>query len=42
VLDRELGRITWHRVAYDIARVQGAMRAAGLPDRLAARLAFGV
>jgi diadenosine tetraphosphatase ApaH/serine/threonine PP2A family protein phosphatase len=42
VLDRELGRITWHRVAYDIARVQGAMRAAGLPDPHAASLAFGV
>jgi diadenosine tetraphosphatase ApaH/serine/threonine PP2A family protein phosphatase len=42
VLDREVGRVTWHRVEYDIARVQTAMRALGLPDRLAARLAFGV
>ena len=29
------GRVTWHRVAYDIAPVQAAMRAAGLPARLA-------
>jgi diadenosine tetraphosphatase ApaH/serine/threonine PP2A family protein phosphatase len=42
VLDHELGRVTWHRVEYDIGRVQDAMRSAGLPDRLAARLAFGV
>ena len=34
--------MTWHRVAYDIDRVQAAMRAVGLPDRLAARLSFGV
>jgi len=42
VLDREQGRVTWHRVEYDIERVQTAMRSAGLPDRLAARLTFGV
>jgi|SRR5919108_2934553 diadenosine tetraphosphatase ApaH/serine/threonine PP2A family protein phosphatase len=42
LLDRELGRVTWHRVEYDIGLVQRAMRSAGLPDRLAARLAFGV
>lgn len=42
VLDREVGRVTWHRVEYDIERVQTAMRAAGLPDRLAARLTFGL
>ena len=42
VLDREQGRVTWHRVEYDIDRVQTAMRSAGLPDRLAARLTFGV
>ena len=34
--------MTWHRVAYDIAPVQAAIRAAGLPGRLAARLAIGV
>jgi diadenosine tetraphosphatase ApaH/serine/threonine PP2A family protein phosphatase len=42
VLDRALGRVTWHRVAYDIDRVQTGMRAAGLPERLAARLSFGL
>jgi diadenosine tetraphosphatase ApaH/serine/threonine PP2A family protein phosphatase len=42
VLDRELGRVTWHRVAYDIDRVQAEMRAAGLPERLAARLSHGL
>jgi diadenosine tetraphosphatase ApaH/serine/threonine PP2A family protein phosphatase len=42
VLDLELGRVTWHRVEYDVAPVQAAMRAAGLPGRLAARLAVGV
>ena len=33
--------MTWHRVAYDIAAVQAAIRAAGLPGRLADRLAYG-
>ncbi len=42
VLDLELGRATWHRVEYDVAPVQAAIRAAGLPGRLAARLAVGV
>jgi diadenosine tetraphosphatase ApaH/serine/threonine PP2A family protein phosphatase len=42
VLDLELGRVTWHRVAYDIEPVQAAILAAGLPARLAARLAIGV
>jgi diadenosine tetraphosphatase ApaH/serine/threonine PP2A family protein phosphatase len=42
ILDREVGRVTWHRVAYDIAGVQAAMRSIGLPERLAARLTFGV
>jgi diadenosine tetraphosphatase ApaH/serine/threonine PP2A family protein phosphatase len=42
VLDTELGRVTWHRVAYDIARVQTGMRSVGLPERLAARLSFGL
>ncbi len=35
-------RITWHRVAYDIAAVQRAMRHAGLPASLAARLGVGL
>jgi diadenosine tetraphosphatase ApaH/serine/threonine PP2A family protein phosphatase len=42
VLDQDLGRVTWHRVEYDIGRVQAAMRAAGLPERLAARLSVGL
>jgi diadenosine tetraphosphatase ApaH/serine/threonine PP2A family protein phosphatase len=42
VLDRDQGRVTWHRVEYDIDGVQTAMRSVGLPDRLAARLTFGV
>ncbi len=41
VLDLPDGRVTWHRVDYDIATVQAAIRAAGLPDRLADRLALG-
>lgn len=35
------GRFTFHRVAYDIAATQTAMRAAGLPERLAFRLQYG-
>lgn len=31
----------WHRVEYDVAAVQAAIRAAGLPRRLADRLAIG-
>jgi diadenosine tetraphosphatase ApaH/serine/threonine PP2A family protein phosphatase len=42
ILDQELGRVTWHRVEYDIGRVQTGMRAVGLPDRLSARLSFGL
>ena len=32
---------TWHRVHYDVPAVQAAIRAAGLPGRLADRLAVG-
>ena len=42
VLDPEAGSISWHRVPYDIAAVQAAMREAGLPPSLAARLSFGL
>ena len=42
VIDTDAATIQWSRVAYDIALVQAAMRAAGLPDRLAARLSFGL
>ena len=41
ILDPDTATVTWHRVAYDIAAVQAAIRAAGLPGRLADRLAFG-
>jgi diadenosine tetraphosphatase ApaH/serine/threonine PP2A family protein phosphatase len=36
------GSATWHRVPYDIERVALAIRAAGLPGRLADRLAVGL
>jgi predicted phosphodiesterase len=42
VLDTERSQATWGRTAYDIEAVQSAMRMAGLPERLAARLAFGL
>jgi diadenosine tetraphosphatase ApaH/serine/threonine PP2A family protein phosphatase len=41
VLDSETDTVTWHRVTYDVATVQAAIRAAGLPRRLADRLAIG-
>lgn len=41
ILDQAAGHATWHRVAYDIATVQAAMRAVRLPPRLADRLASG-
>jgi diadenosine tetraphosphatase ApaH/serine/threonine PP2A family protein phosphatase len=41
ILDTASATVTWHRVAYDIEGVQATMRAAGLPERLAARLSFG-
>jgi diadenosine tetraphosphatase ApaH/serine/threonine PP2A family protein phosphatase len=42
ILDPEAGRIAWHRVPYDVGAVQEAMRAAGLPNGLAARLSIGL
>jgi len=42
VLDGAAERATWHRVPYDIAAVQRAMRACSLPGRLSERLAYGV
>ncbi|MEX1171287.1 MAG: metallophosphoesterase family protein [Chloroflexota bacterium] len=42
VLDTVADRMRWHRVAYDIGAVQAAMRAAGLPPRLADRLTHGM
>ena len=41
VLDTEARRVTWHRVAYPIAKTQADIRAAGLPGWLADRLADG-
>ena len=42
LLDTEAWTVEWHRAAYDIAAVQGAMRAAGLPPSLSARLPVGL
>jgi diadenosine tetraphosphatase ApaH/serine/threonine PP2A family protein phosphatase len=42
ILDPEAGRVSWHRVGYAIGEVQAAMRSAGLPASLAARLSFGL
>ena len=39
--DEDAATITWHRVEYDIAATQTAIRAAGLPAFLAERLAEG-
>ena len=41
ILHPEAGTISWHRVPYDIAAVQDAMRAAGLPGALRSRLSVG-
>ena len=42
VLDTDAGQCTWRRTPYDIAAVQDAMRAAGLPSRLVERLSYGL
>jgi predicted phosphodiesterase len=42
VLDTAQRDVRWHRVSYDIAGTQAAMRRAGLPDRLVARLDYGL
>ena len=42
ILDTGTSTLTWRRVAYPIAATQAAMRAAGLPPRLAARLDDGL
>ena len=41
VMDVEAGTATWGRAAYDVDTVGAAMRAAGLPVRLADRLRVG-
>lgn len=42
VLDIDRSAVTWHRVRYDIAATQAAMRAVNLPPRLVARLGYGL
>lgn len=42
ILDTEAGTVEWRRAAYDIAAVQAAMRAAGLPGSLVSRLSAGL
>ena len=42
LLDTDAGTATWRRTAYDIADVQAAMTRLGLPERLVARLAYGL
>ena len=42
VLDTGAGTSAWHRTAYDVASVQAAMEAVGLPSRLVDRLSFGL
>jgi diadenosine tetraphosphatase ApaH/serine/threonine PP2A family protein phosphatase len=42
LLDFDADRATFRRVAYDVDATQAEIRAAGLPDALAARLAHGL
>jgi diadenosine tetraphosphatase ApaH/serine/threonine PP2A family protein phosphatase len=42
IFDPQSDRMTWHRVAYDIAAVQAGMQKVGLPPSLVARLSFGL
>ena len=42
VLDTEANRCSWSRVGYDIAAVQNAMTRKRLPERLIARLSYGI
>lgn len=42
ILDPETGMVEWRRAAYDVAAVQAAMRAVGLPASLASRLHAGL
>jgi diadenosine tetraphosphatase ApaH/serine/threonine PP2A family protein phosphatase len=41
-LDQDAGTAVFHRVAYDVARTQAEIVAAGLPDALAQRLSHGL
>jgi len=42
IVDTATRQVTWDRVAYDIAGTQEAMRAVHLPERLIARLDYGL
>src|SRR5437667_159421 len=42
ILEPSSRSMTWHRVEYDIERVQSAMREAGLPGFLISRLSIGL
>jgi predicted phosphodiesterase len=42
LLDTEARVASWHRTAYDVAAVQARMEAAGIPERLVSRLAYGL
>ena len=42
LLDTDAGTATWSRTAFDIGEVQAAMARLSLPDRLVARLAYGL
>jgi predicted phosphodiesterase len=42
VIDSDANRCTWGRVAYDIEAVQASMARERLPERLIARLTYGV
>jgi predicted phosphodiesterase len=42
ILDIDADSVTWNRTAYDIGPVQTAMLEAGLPERLVARLSYGL
>lgn len=42
LLDTDDGSATWQRTAYDVSVVQAAMSRLGLPERLVARLAYGL
>jgi diadenosine tetraphosphatase ApaH/serine/threonine PP2A family protein phosphatase len=41
IYDDSSETVTWHRVVYDVEAAAAAIRAAGLPERLAARLKTG-
>jgi len=42
LLDTDAGAATWQRTSYDVASVQAHMERLGLPERLVARLAYGL